>query len=209
MFIKMEKETRVIEWLENFSVKNCNDVPSITAYELCKNFSNSKENVKKYWEAFSDFYYISYLVPYEEMDESEDDIELWWDEEQWMDNIDQWLNSEERRKYRAEQRKKGIEKWKEMPGIYNILEKCNYDMVEGHPIEILIWKYSEESMEKVRKITEEMRKEFEWIGFEIWKPKSYVYFIGFSWWTQWRTNQEIIREIREMFPNKVKVIKAE
>lgn len=209
MFIKMEKETRVIEWLENFSVKNCNDVPSITAYELCKNFSNSKENVKKYWEAFSDFYYISYLVPYEEMDESEDDIELWWDEEQWMDNIDQWLNSEERRKYRAEQRKKGIEKRKEIPGIYNILEKCSYDMVEGHPIEILIWKYSEESMERLRKITEEKRKEFEWIGFSIWEPKSYVYFIGFSWWTLWRTNQEIIREIREMFPNKVKVIKAE
>ena len=203
----MEKETRVIEWLENFSVENSNDITSNTAYELCKNFSNSKENLRKYWEAFSDFYYISYLVPYEETEEDEDDVEWWWDEEQWMDNVDQWLNSEERRKYRAEQRKKGIEKWKEMPGIYNILEKCNYDMVEGHPIEILIWKYSEESMGKVRKITEEMRKEFEWIGFEIWKPKSYVYFIGFSWWTQWRTNQEIIRKIREMFPNKVKVIK--
>lgn len=202
----MEKETRAIEWLENFSVENSNDIPSNTAYELCKNFSNSKENLRKYWEAFSDFYYISYLVPYEETEEDEDDIEWWWDEEQWMDNVDQWLNSEERRKYRAEQRKKGIEKWKEMPGIYNILEKCNYDMVEGHPIEILIWKYSEESMGKVRKITEEMRKEFEWIGFEIWKPKSYAYFIGFSWWTQWRTNQEIIRKIREMFPNKVKVI---
>jgi hypothetical protein len=48
------------------------------------------------------------------------------------------LNSEERRKYRAEQRKKGIEKWKEIPGIYNILEKYSYDKVEGHPIEILI-----------------------------------------------------------------------
>ena len=148
----MEKETRKIEWLEDFSVRNSNDISPNTTYELYENFSNSKESLKKYWEAFSDFYYISYLVPYEVTEE--DDIEWWWDEEQWIDIIDQWLNSEERRKYRAEQRKKGIEKWKEIPGIYNILEKYSYDKVEGHPIEILIWKYSEESMEKARKITE-------------------------------------------------------
>ena len=201
----MEKETRKIEWLEDFSVRNSNDISPNTTYELYENFSNSKESLRKYWEVFSDFYYISYLVPYEVTEE--DDIEWWWDEEQWIDNIDQWLNSEERRKYRAEQRKKGIEKWKEIPGIYNILERYSYDKVEGHPIEILIWKYSEESMEKARKITEKMRKEFEWIEFVIWEPKSYVYFVGFSWWTRWRTNQEIIREIREMFPDKVKVIK--
>ncbi len=51
----MKKEARIIEWLENFSVSNSNDI----SFDLYKNFADSKESLKKYWNAFSDFYYIS------------------------------------------------------------------------------------------------------------------------------------------------------
>lgn len=47
-----------------------------------------------------------------------------------------------------------------VPEIYEILKRYEHT-ANGHPLEILIGKYSEESMEKARKITEERRKEFE------------------------------------------------
>ncbi len=80
-------------------------------------------------------------------------------------------------------------------------------MANGFPLEILVWKYSEKSMDKARKITEEKRREFEWAGIIVWDPKEYVYLVWFFGWTTWRTNQYIIREIRDMFPDKVKQIK--
>lgn len=79
-------------------------------------------------------------------------------------------------------------------------------MANGHPLEVLIGKYSEESMERAKRITEKMKKEYEWTGIVVWDPKSYMYLVGFFGGTTWRNNEEIIREIREMFPNKVKVI---
>lgn len=51
----MEKNTREIEWLEDFSVENSNDI----SFDLYKNFADSEESLRKYWDAFSDFYYIS------------------------------------------------------------------------------------------------------------------------------------------------------
>ena len=80
-------------------------------------------------------------------------------------------------------------------------------MANGFPLEILIWKYSEESMEKARKITEQRREEFEWSWIIIWEPKSYMYIVWFFWWTTGRTNQAIIKEIKDMFPGKLKVLK--
>ena len=80
-------------------------------------------------------------------------------------------------------------------------------MANGHPLQILIGKYSEESMEKARKITEEKRKEYEWMGIAIWDPKSYMYLVGFFGGTSWRNNEKIIK-IRQAFPDKIRVIKA-
>jgi hypothetical protein len=76
-------------------------------------------------------------------------------------------------------------------------------------LEILIGKYSEESMAKARKITEEKRKEYEWMWFKIWDPKEYMYLVWFFGGTTWRTNQYIIKEIKDMFPGKLRVIKVE
>ena len=159
----MEKETKIIEWLEKFSVKNSNDI----SFDLYKNFADSEESLRKYWESFSDFYYIS-CAPFD----------------------------------------KSIEQWKNVPEIYNILKRSVH-MANGFPLEILIWKYSDESMDKARKITEERRKEFEWMWFTVWDPKEYMYLVGFFGGTTWRTNQYIIKEIKNAFPDKWRVIKVE
>ena len=159
----MEKKMRTIEWLEKFSVRNSNDI----SFDLYKNFTDSDESLKKYWDAFSDFYYIS-CAPFD----------------------------------------KSIDQWKNVPEIYAILKRSIH-MANGFPLEILIWKYSHESMDKARKITEERRKEFEWTGIVVWDPKEYMYLVGFFGGTSWRTNQYIIKEIKEAFPDKWRVIKAE
>lgn len=142
--------------MENFSERNSNDI----SFDLYKNFANSEESLKKYWDAFSGFYYIS-CAPFNE----------------------------------------SIEQWKNVPEIYNILKRCVH-MANGFPLEILIWKYSDESMDKARKITEERRKEFEWTGILVWDPKEYMYIVEFFGGTSWRTNQYLIKEIRDTFPDK-------
>lgn len=149
------------EWLDAFRIENSSDI----SFDLYKNFADSEENLRKYWDAFSDFYYIS-CPPFDQ----------------------------------------SIERWNNMPEIYNILKRSEH-MANGFPLEILIWKYSEESMEKARKITEQKRKEFEWSWIIIWEPKSYMYIVWFFWWTTGRTNQAIIKEIKDMFPDKLKVLK--
>lgn len=153
-------EERKIERLGSFTREASNDI----SFDLYKNFADSDENLKKYWEAFSDFFYIS-CAPFDE----------------------------------------SIEEWKNVPEIYEILKRSEH-MANGFPLEILIWKYSEESMDKARKITEEKRKEYEWMWFTIWDPKEYVYIVGFFGGTTWRTNQYIIKKFRDMFPDKVKEI---
>ena len=163
IIMKKNIEERKIEWLELFNTNTTNDI----SFDLYKNFADSKENLRKYWEAFSDFYYIS-CVPFD----------------------------------------KSINQRKNVPEIYAILKRGEH-MAEGHPLEILIGKYSNESMAKARKITEEKRKEYEWMWFTIWDPKEYVYLVWFFGGTIWRTNQHIIKEIKDMFPDKLKVIKAE
>ena len=160
--MKKNIEERKIEWLESFTRNTSNDI----SFDLYKNLVNSEENIKKYWEAFSEFYYIS-CAPFD----------------------------------------KNINEWKNMPEIYTILERSKH-MAEGHPLEILIGKYSEESITKAKKITEEKRKEYEWMWFTIWDPKEYVYLVWFFGGTTWRTNQYIINEIKNIFPDKRKVIKA-
>lgn len=50
-------------------------------------------------------------------------------------------------------------------------------MANGHPLQILIGKYSDESMENARRITEKMRKEYEWMWITVWDPKAYMYLV--------------------------------
>ena len=99
--------------------------------------------------------------------------------------------------------KKDVKKWKNIPEIYDILKRCMH-MANGFPLEILIGKYSEESMEKAREITEQNRKEYEWFDIEIVEPKPYIYIVGFFGGTAWRTNEEIIKQIKVLFPDKIK-----
>lgn len=158
----MDSKKGFNEWnlLGEFSRSNSNDI----SFDLYKNFVDSEENFRKFWEAFSDFYYIS-CPPFE--------------------------NS--------------IEQRKDFPEIYDILKRCVH-MANGFPLEILIGKYSEESMEKAKRITEQKRKELEWTNIIVWNPKAYMYIVWFFGWTTGRTNEEIIREIRKMFPDKVKIL---
>ena len=61
IIMKKNIEERKIEWLESFNTNTTNDI----SFDLYKNFADSKENLRKYWEAFSDFYYIS-CAPFDE-----------------------------------------------------------------------------------------------------------------------------------------------
>lgn len=154
-------DNKSIEWLESFKRENSNDI----SFDLYKNFADSEESLKKFWEAFSELYYIS-CPPFE----------------------------------------KSIAQWKNIPEIYDILKRSVH-MANGFPLEILIGKYSEESMGKARKITEEKRKEFEWSGIIVWDPKSYMYIIGFFGGSTGRANEQIINDIKKMFPEKIRTIK--
>ena len=160
--MKNKFENKSMEWLEFFKRENSNDI----SFDLYKNFADSEENLRKYWEVFSDFYYIS-CAPFN----------------------------------------KSIEKWKNVSEIYEILKRSEH-MANGYPLEILIWKYSEEFMLRAKRIIEEKRKEYEWMWFIIWEPKEYIYIVWFFWWTTWRNNQEIIRKIRCVFPDKIKKIEC-
>ena len=71
----------------------------------------------------------------------------------------------------------------------------------------MIGKYSEESMVRARKVTEENRKEFEWMWLTVWDPKEYMHLVGFFGWSSWRNNQWVIEMIKKMFPDKIKRIK--
>ena len=112
--MKNNHENREIEWLKSFRISDSNDI----SFDLYKNFSESEESLKNFWETFSDFYYIS-CAPF----------------------------------------KKSIEQWKDIPEIYEILKRSIH-MANG--------------------------------------------FLGGS---TWRANEEIINDIKKMFPDKIKTIK--
>ncbi len=235
----MEKEVNKLGELGDFTPENSSDI----TFDMYKNFADSEESLRRYWDAFSDFYYISCLVLPDESDSLEDEEELWEDIENQTDDgglsadksdskydekrlaelkklfpdksleeIKDWIEDDgiDWKKVREEQKmqwEKAISKFKKYPGLYNILQRCSFHMQNWYPLEILIGKYSEESMAKARKFTEERRKEFEWMWFTVWDPREYVYILGYFGGSTWRANQEIIKDIRDMFPDKVKEIK--
>ena len=158
--MKNSEWIKTIEWLESFKRENANDITS----DLYKNFMNSDEELYKFCDVFSDFYYLSCTA---------------------FDN-----DLKRRKKY---------------PEIYAILQRSKH-MADWHPLQVLIWKYSEESMAKARKFTEERRKKYENPEFKIWDPFPYLLIIWYYWWTAGRDNEYVIDKIRKAFPDKVKVI---
>ena len=99
-----------------------------------------------------------------------------------------------------------LEQWKEVPDIYKILKQFAHT-ANGHPLDILICKYDENSMQEARKMTEEFRKKYEWTNITIKDPNNYVYMVWFFWGSAWRTAQYLIRELREQFPDKFRNLK--
>lgn len=155
------KRREDIDWLKSFHWENSYD----RSFDLYNTFTNSEEELKKFWDMFSDFYYISCPA--------------------FKETIDQWKN---------------------MPEIHKILERYAHT-ANGRPLEILIGKYSEETIAKALKIAEDKRKELEWTWIIVHDPKHYIYIIWFFWGTTWRTNEYIIWEIKKIFPDKINEIK--
>ena len=60
-----------------------------------------------------------------------------------------------------------IDQWKDHPEIYDILKRYAHT-ANGYALEILIWKYSDEAMQRARKITEENRKR----AGGMWRPSA-------------------------------------
>ena len=199
---RMEKGLNKFDDLKDFNSRNSCDA----SYDIYKNFLNSDEELKEYGKRFSVFYYIPCYVPYDDVEWCEDNL----------DNLDDWDNSLDDWDAVYEQGLKVVKKWndnirhwKDFPGIYDILKKHSYSMAEGRPIEILVCKYSDEYMEKARKVTEEKRKEYEWTWIIVRDPNSYAYFPWCFGGSTWRGNQEVIRKIRNIFPDKVKEMKLD
>ena len=100
-----------------------------------------------------------------------------------------------------------LEKWREVPDVYQILKQFAHT-ANGHPLDILICKYDEESMQEARKMTEEFRKKYEGTNVTIKDPNGYVYMVWFFWGSAWRTAQYLIRELKEKFPDKFRDLKV-
>jgi len=100
-----------------------------------------------------------------------------------------------------------IDQWKDHPEIYDILKRYAHT-ANGYPLEILIWKYSDEAMQRARKITEENRKRYEDMWFTVHDPNEYQHMIWYFWGTSWRICEEVIKDIKEVAPEKIKVLEV-
>lgn len=98
-----------------------------------------------------------------------------------------------------------IDDRKASPEIYNILKRYQHT-AEWRPLEILIWEYSDETMNEMNIKTEELKKQYRWMNVSIQSPKKYMHIVGYYWWTSWRTIQEIIKTFKECFPKRIKTI---
>ena len=94
-----------------------------------------------------------------------------------------------------------IEIWRDYPEIYKILERYKHT-AEGRSLEILIWVYSQETIDYANKKVEEFRKIFDCVA----DPKRFMHIVWYYWWTLWRTMQVIISEFKKQFPEKFKTI---
>ena len=95
-----------------------------------------------------------------------------------------------------------IEKRKNYKWIYEILKRFEHT-AEWRPLEVLIWKYNEETFNEMMMKTEELKKQFGWTGAEIKQPCEYMHIVWFYWWTSWRTIQEVIKTLIKQFTDKI------
>lgn len=102
-----------------------------------------------------------------------------------------------------------LEKWKDVPELYEIISRLAH-WADWFCLELLIWRHSDESMKLAREKTEEMKKKFEqdWITFfTVRDPYSYTYIVWYFWGSSWRAAQSVIRELKNMFPEKFRQLK--
>ncbi len=85
--------------------------------------------------------------------------------------------------------RKDIDQWRSYNEIYEILKRFA-DKADNHPLEVLIWKYSEESMKNM-------------VGKNGRSTKPFQYLVWFSGWTMGRASKDIINKIREIIPDKI------
>jgi len=100
-----------------------------------------------------------------------------------------------------------LEEWKDIPDIYNVLDQFAHT-ANGFPLDILICKFNDKSMEEAKRLTEEFRKQYEWTSITIKDPNSYAYMVWFFWGSTWRTAQYIIKELKNRFSNKFRELKV-
>ena len=99
-----------------------------------------------------------------------------------------------------------IKQWEIVPDIYEIL-RCFIHTANGHPLDVLICKYNEGSIQEANNKVELLKKEYEKLWIEIKNPYPYVYMVGFFGGSAWRTAQYMIWELKNKFPEKFKELK--
>lgn len=100
-----------------------------------------------------------------------------------------------------------LEQRRDVPEIYKILIKFAHT-AEGHPLDVLICKYNDESMQEFQKKVEEFREKYRKTWIKIKNPNPYVYMVWFFWGSAGRTAQYVIRELKDNFPEKFKELKV-
>lgn len=71
---------------------------------------------------------------------------------------------------------------------------------EFYPIDIMLFKLNEKSLDQAKNIYEEMKVKY-WDVISISKTKR-IYIVWFFWWTTWRNNQAFIDKIKlELWDN--------
>ena len=99
-----------------------------------------------------------------------------------------------------------LEKWVDVPDIYEILKKFAHT-ADGHPLDVLICKFNEKTMEEAKQQVEELRKRCDGMEITIAEPYPYIYMVWFFGGSSWRTAQYVLWELRNNFPEKFKEIK--
>lgn len=100
---------------------------------------------------------------------------------------------------------KPVEWFDKYPEIKEILERYQHT-ADNAELKLLICKYSEETMEKARKFTEEMRTKYEDLSQKIKDPAEFTYFVWYFWGTAWRWNLACIEEILKTIPERIQEI---
>lgn len=86
-----------------------------------------------------------------------------------------------------------IEKYIKYPGIYKLMIKYRHT-AENRDLQFIFFKINEMWIKKKQEVYEKF-KELYW-DMIVLDESEYYLMIWYFWWTQWRTNQEIIKNIQ-------------